>query len=108
MNFLLRIKAELFDPKARQCRGLHPSKTGVETRDLIKLVDHFESLDADIRAIALDKRTDCDNQKLDNLIRQMWHRNGKDSDEILFTFSDTIKKLIDEERRKKPRFKGLF
>lgn len=107
MNFLENIKKALFDPRFRQRnqgRGMPLGQTLVNDRDLVELVERFEGLDLDMRAIVLDKREDCDNQKLGNLIRQMWHNNGKNSDEVLFIFSGVIKKLLEEERLKQPKY----
>jgi len=102
MNFLQRIKSQINDP--RQIQGSHQF-TRVDYSALAELVDHFESVDAQFRALHDERDT---RQNLRNAITAMFHEKGRNSEEVLVLIMDTLQPLIEEKLKQKAMNKMRF
>ena len=105
MDFLKRIKTALFDEHCRYQRGMPRGKTIVDSRDLIILLEHFESLDSKARSNYPSAEAAPLEQRLNWIIKEMWHQNGKQADQIMMVFSQLIADLVNEKMQQIPRFK---
>ena len=95
MDFLERIKTELHDYRRQQ--GLR-SKTMVDTRCLLELIERFEQMDSEDRVghnmghVGLEYH-------LHNAILAVYHAKKRNSEETLLTIMETLTPVIKENRR---------
>ena len=91
MNFLEIIKSQIDDH--RNYRG-SSSRVSVDYRSLHELLDHFESVDAQFRALHDERDT---RQNLRNAITAMFHEKDRNSEKVLILIMDTLTLLIEEK-----------
>ena len=81
-------------------------KTVVNTRDLIALVENFETLDADARAMYPGEREANINQQLSYAIIATYH-HSKNTEYTLMTIMDTLIPLMEENQKMQEIKRGL-
>lgn len=96
-NFLTRIK-DLLKPSNINRSGMPRGKVIVDERDLIELVSDFERVDSDMRLYHHFYKDNSDNYTLlRSAIVQMWHRDGKNPENIMYVFTDELRRLTKEK-----------
>lgn len=104
MSFLKKIKADLRnEEKMRGMRG----KVTVDTKSLMELVAHFESLDSYHRSTSYDFKREVAARQLGELITTVYRLESKNSEKTLMIIMDTLRPLM-EERHKEEDFKTYF
>lgn len=96
-NFLTRIK-DLLKPNNMSRHGTPRGKVLVDERDLLELVHNFERVDADMRlAYYFYKDNRNHYVLLRSAIEQMWNSDGKSPENIMYVFTDELRRLAKEK-----------
>lgn len=103
MNFLQRIKAQLYDP--RQGRVGMGQQVRVDSIALSELIDNFESLDSQFRASF--KHHDL-RAHLRDAITAMYHNQGRNSELTLLVIMETLTPLIEANEKRKAQGIPVF
>lgn len=103
MNFLERIKEELDNPRNRA--GMR-DQAAVSTRALRELIHHFEQLDSEARAEHNSRAGAPLEQQLSEVIKAVYHKQGRNSGITLLIIMDTLIPLIEAERKEIPEYRG--
>ncbi len=96
---LRRLRRELEDPKQRGMRD----KIAVDYFTLISLMDDYERIDSQLRAMHGDGDSGCSlTMQLDLLVRAMFHKHGRDAVAVITEImSMTLANLEEIERPRK-------
>lgn len=95
MDFLSRIKKDLYD--ARRQQGLR-DKTMVDTRCLMELIERFEVMDNEERLRHGSGHIGLDHH-LHNAVLAVYHAKKRNAEETMLIVMETLKPLIEENRR---------
>jgi hypothetical protein len=97
MSFLKHIKRDMNDPY--NYRGLPKNKIMVDYNDLKRLLECFEQLDNEKRAINAfyNKENYGLDYVLSEVIKGLYHQKGKNSEVVLLVIMNTLKPLIEEK-----------
>jgi len=94
-NFLHNIKMYIQRPPHGY--SAPPGYTILPTQDLEELVRHFEALDATARAEDSGRHKENIRNHFADVIKELWHYNGRRADSIMFIFSDVLSRLTQEK-----------
>lgn len=103
MNFLEQIKEKLDSPRNRA--GMRDQVT-VNTRALRELIHHFERLDSDARSEHYRLAGAPPEQQLSEIIKTVYHKQGRNSEITLLIIMDTLTPLIEAKRKEIPEYRG--
>lgn len=96
-TFLTRLK-DLLKPNNINRHGLPRGKVLVDEKDLYELVHHFECVDSDMRLLHyFYKDNTCKYNLLRSAIEQMWHSDNKSPENIMYVFTDELRRLTKEK-----------
>ena len=96
MNFLKQIKEDLNNPRNRH--GMR-DKVLVDVKSLRELIDNFESMDAEYRALHPDSRMLTINHQLHQMIEAAYQKQGKNAETTLMLIMDTLRPLMEEKHK---------
>ena len=97
MSFIKRIKRDLDFNERRYGRR---EQTLVDSRSLRELIDNFEALDSEARALYPAGRSDELTNQLHHAVEAVFHRNDKNAEITLMVIMGALMPLMEE------RYKG--
>jgi len=99
MNFLERIKSQMYDP--RNGRMGHGQLVRVDSSALSELVHHFESIDSYHRATHEGAKREHINEQLHNTIKAAYEQQGRNAEYTLMAIMDTLRPLMEERYKER-------
>lgn len=96
MNCFERIKTDLYGERNR--RGNRETSV-VDTRSLLELLRHYESLDSEARALHPEGRRQEINEQLHHMITASYIKQGKNAETTLMLIMDTLRPLMEQKEK---------
>lgn len=96
MNFLQRIKDNLNDYRNNHGRR---QQVIVDTSALRELIDRFEDLDTECRALHPKARNQAIEKQLHDTINAVYQKQGKNAETTLMLIMDTLRPLMEERHK---------